>query len=97
MLLVSIFTFFGESALQSLSCFSSIFSDQIVAVDFAGEEENETSKNEAKEIVNQEVKQNDLAILQYNQLNSIALHKCTLKSGLNFSEVSTPPPEFFIG
>jgi len=97
MLLVSVFTFFGESALQSISCFTNVFNDQLIIVDFTGEEENETSKNEAKEVVTQTEDQNNLAILQHNHLNSIAFHKCNLKGSGDFSEVTTPPPEPVIG
>ena len=97
MLLVSVFTFFGGTALQSLSSFTDLFNAHELVIDFAGEEENESSKNEVKEVIAHTVQQNNLAILQYNHLNSIAFHKCKLKSNSYYSEVTTPPPEFFIG
>ena len=97
MLLVSIFTFMGGSVFQNFLSFTDLLNDHYIEADFAGEEEKESSNNNENEVVSTNMSKYDSAILQCNHLNSIAFHKCDLKSGLYFSEVSTPPPDTFIG
>ena len=93
MLFISFFTFFGLSEIQNLSHFTQLFHGKVIEVDFAGEEENEGANKEVKEIVLSILQKKDLAVQQCNQLIFTALHRCSLRIGLDFSEIITPPPE----
>ena len=93
MLFISAFTFFGLSAIQNISYFTTFFGEAKIQLIIETEEENEGA-NEVKEIKgNQLYQDNDLAIFQYDNLTSTAFHKHQLIKLVDFSEVSTPPPE----
>lgn len=95
MLLVSTFTFFGLSAIQSISYFTNFLGEQCITINVvAQEEENETSNNEVKEAKEAFEKQSaELLLERCNSYHAIAFlhHSLAIENG--FSEVSTPPPE----
>lgn len=95
MLLVSTFTFFGLSALQSLSYFTSLLGDQKITLNIAAqEEENETSNKEVKEVKEAFEKQSaHYMSLNCSAIHHTAYHRHIQKWEHDFIEVATPPPE----
>ena len=95
MLLVSVFTFFGLSALQNISYFTELFGDVKITINItAQEEENETSNNEVKEIQDKVSQQKDsFAVNQYNIASAVSLHRHADKLSEGYTKVATPPPK----
>lgn len=96
MLLVSTFTFFGLSAIQSLSYFTNFLGEQRITINVAAqEEENETSNNEVKEAKEAFEKQAENFLeIQYSARHLTAFHRYFHKWDFDFIEVATPPPEY---
>jgi predicted aminopeptidase len=96
MLLVTCFTFFGLSAIQSLSYFSKLFDGHKIVLNInAQEEENETSNNEeakaAKEKLDRYAKIRQFAIQASLRLGTFDKH--IFFPSAAYIEVITPPPE----
>jgi hypothetical protein len=98
MLLVSGFTFFGLSGIQSLSYYTDLFGDLNISFNLtAQEEENETSNNEVQEVKEKlSTAYRELAIYSCNISNAIAWNEHVLKLHNGFFEVATPPPRLSI-
>jgi len=96
MLLVTLFTFFGLSAIQNLSYFSSLLGDVKICVSFMNEEEeNENSNNEEVKEIKEKIddKRTDHSLSQIYERLQLMHRSPTLKTLTIFNEVSTPPPE----
>jgi hypothetical protein len=94
MLLVTGFTFFGLSSIQSVSFFSDFFGESKIVIELNSEEENEVTV-EIKVIEGELVeRRNGWSLFQCDQLNFLAFHRAKSIFPAHYLEVSTPPPEF---
>lgn len=94
MLMITILTFLGLSALQNYSLLFSSSDDITLSIDLTDQEEEKNSNEEVKEIF-EKVEKKGAEKLKSLLSNSIQTSFFELSSSLpnRFVEVSTPPPE----